>query len=42
VLFVDHVKPKGLISEEEYQKICFDPVARTLASTLPSQEHSVN
>jgi peptide deformylase len=32
VLFVDRVQPKDLISEAEYQKICFDP--------LPSQEHS--
>jgi peptide deformylase len=31
VLFVDRVQPKDLISEAEYQKICFDP--------LPSQEH---
>jgi peptide deformylase len=42
VLFVDHVGPKDLISEEEYQKICFDPVARTFANPLPSQEHSVS
>jgi peptide deformylase len=32
ILFVDRVQPKDLISEVEYQKICFDP--------LPSQEHS--
>ncbi len=32
VLFIDRVQPKDLISEAEYQKICFDP--------LPSQEHS--
>ncbi len=38
VLFIDHVKPQDLISEEEYQKICFDP----LPSPLPSQEHSVS
>jgi peptide deformylase len=28
VLFIDHVKPKDLISEEEYQKICFDPLPK--------------
>jgi peptide deformylase len=38
VLFVDLVRPKDLISEEEYQKICFDPLVRP----LPSQEHSVS
>jgi peptide deformylase len=38
VLFIDRVQPKDLISEEEYQKICFDP----LPSPLPSQEHSVS
>jgi peptide deformylase len=38
VLFVDHVRPKDLISEGEYQKICFDP----LPSPLLSQEHSVS
>ncbi len=38
VLFIDLVRPKDLISEEEYQKICFDP----LPSPLPSQEHSVS
>jgi peptide deformylase len=32
VLFIDRVQPKDLISEAEYQKICFDP----LPSTLPS------
>jgi peptide deformylase len=31
VLFIDLVQPKDLISEEEYQKICFDP--------LPTGEH---
>jgi peptide deformylase len=38
VLFVDHVRPKDLISEEEYLKICFDPLPRPFAS----QEHSVS
>ena len=38
VLFIDHVRPKDLISEEEYQKICFDPLPKPLAS----QEHSVS
>jgi peptide deformylase len=38
VLFVDRVRPKDLISEEEYQKICFDPLPRPFAS----QEHSVS
>jgi peptide deformylase len=38
VLFVDRVRPKDLISEEEYQKICFDPLPKPLAS----QEHSVS
>jgi peptide deformylase len=41
VLFVDHVRPKDLISEEEYQKICFDPLPRSTASASSSQEHSV-
>jgi peptide deformylase len=31
LLFTDLVQPKDLISEEEYQKICFDP--------LPTGEH---
>ncbi len=34
VLFIDHVRPNDLVSEEKYQQICFDP--------LPSQEHSVS
>jgi peptide deformylase len=34
VLFIDRVQPQDLISEEEYQQICFDP--------LPIQEHSVS
>jgi peptide deformylase len=38
VLFVDHVRPKDLISEEEYQRICFDPLPRPFAG----QEHSVS
>jgi peptide deformylase len=41
VLFVDHIRPKDLISEEEYQKICFDPLPRSTASASSSQEHSV-
>jgi peptide deformylase len=32
VLFIDRVQPQDLISEAEYQKICFEP--------LSSQEHS--
>lgn len=32
VLFIDRVQPKDLISEEEYQKICFDPLPHTTPS----------
>jgi peptide deformylase len=42
VLFVDHVRPKDLISEEEYQRVCFDPLPRSTASASSSQEHSVS
>jgi peptide deformylase len=41
VLFVDRVRPKDLISEEEYQRVCFDPLPRTITSPSSSQEHSV-
>ncbi len=35
VLFVDRVRPKDLISEEEYQKVCFDPLPKNLLDLYP-------